>query len=65
MAGAGPCRMWSRSTPSKHWTTQRIVGHAVGLLSWLGTVFPDARAIVTGTDDPAVARSFYGKYVGR
>lgn len=28
------------------------------------TVFPDARAIVKGTDDPAVARSVYAKYIG-
>lgn len=28
------------------------------------TVFPDGRAIISGTDDPAVARSLYAKYVG-
>lgn len=28
------------------------------------TVFPDARAIVKGTDDPAVARTLYARYVG-
>jgi len=28
------------------------------------TVFPDARAIVKGTEDPAVARSLYARYVG-
>jgi adenylyltransferase/sulfurtransferase len=28
------------------------------------TVFPDARAIIKGTDDTAVARSIYAKYVG-
>jgi adenylyltransferase/sulfurtransferase len=28
------------------------------------TVFPDGRAIVRGTDDPARARSVYAKYVG-
>jgi adenylyltransferase/sulfurtransferase len=28
------------------------------------TVFPDGRAIVKGTDDPAVARSLYAKYLG-
>jgi adenylyltransferase/sulfurtransferase len=28
------------------------------------TVFRDARAIVRGTDDPAVARSVYARYVG-
>jgi adenylyltransferase/sulfurtransferase len=28
------------------------------------TVFPDARAIVKGTDDPATARSVYARYVG-
>ena len=28
------------------------------------TVFPDGRAIVTGTDDPAVAKSVYARYVG-
>jgi hypothetical protein len=28
------------------------------------TVFPDARAIVKGTDDPAVARGLYAKYIG-
>ena len=28
------------------------------------TIFPDARAIVKGTDEPAVARSVYAKYVG-
>jgi molybdopterin-synthase adenylyltransferase len=28
------------------------------------TLFPDARAIVKGTDDTAVARSLYAKYVG-
>jgi adenylyltransferase/sulfurtransferase len=28
------------------------------------TVFPDARAIIKGTADPAVARSIYARYVG-
>jgi molybdopterin-synthase adenylyltransferase len=28
------------------------------------TVFPDGRAIIKGTQDPAVARSLYAKYVG-
>jgi adenylyltransferase/sulfurtransferase len=28
------------------------------------TLFPDGRAIVTGTDDPGVARSIYAKFVG-
>jgi len=28
------------------------------------TVFPDARAIISGTDDLAVARTLYAKYVG-
>lgn len=28
------------------------------------TVFPDARAIIKGTDDTAVARSVYARYVG-
>ncbi len=28
------------------------------------TVFPDGRAIVAGTDDPAIARTVYAKYVG-
>ena len=28
------------------------------------TIFPDARAIVQGTDDPARARTLYAKYVG-
>jgi molybdopterin-synthase adenylyltransferase len=28
------------------------------------TVFPDGRAIVKGTSDPAVARGFYAKYLG-
>jgi adenylyltransferase/sulfurtransferase len=28
------------------------------------TLFPDARAIIKGTDDTAVARSLYAKYVG-
>ena len=28
------------------------------------TLFPDGRAIVQGTDDPAVARTVYAKYIG-
>ena len=28
------------------------------------TVFPDGRAIVKGTQDPAVARSLYSRYIG-
>ena len=28
------------------------------------TIFPDGRAIVRGTQDPAVARSIYAKYIG-
>lgn len=28
------------------------------------TIFPDARAIIKGTDDPAVARTVYARYVG-
>jgi molybdopterin-synthase adenylyltransferase len=28
------------------------------------TIFPDGRAIVKGTNDPAIARSLYAKYVG-
>jgi adenylyltransferase/sulfurtransferase len=28
------------------------------------TVFPDGRAIIKGTTDPAIARSLYARYVG-
>ncbi len=28
------------------------------------TIFPNGRAVVTGTDDPALARSIYARYVG-
>jgi adenylyltransferase/sulfurtransferase len=28
------------------------------------TIFPDGRAIIKGTDDPAIARSLYAKYIG-
>jgi adenylyltransferase/sulfurtransferase len=28
------------------------------------TIFPDGRAIIRGTQDPAVARSLYAKYIG-
>jgi adenylyltransferase/sulfurtransferase len=35
----------------------RVDGHEL-------TVFPDGRAIIKGTDDPAVARSLYARYVG-
>lgn len=28
------------------------------------TIFPDARAIIKGTDEPAVARTLYARYVG-
>lgn len=28
------------------------------------TIFPDGRAIIKGTDDPAVARGLYAKYIG-
>jgi adenylyltransferase/sulfurtransferase len=28
------------------------------------TIFPDGRAIISGTDDPAVARSVYARYIG-
>ena len=28
------------------------------------TVFPDARCIIKGTDDPNVARSIYARYIG-
>jgi hypothetical protein len=28
------------------------------------TIFPDGRAIIKGTDDPAVARGIYAKYIG-
>jgi len=28
------------------------------------TIFPDGRAIIKGTQDPAVARGIYAKYVG-
>jgi adenylyltransferase/sulfurtransferase len=28
------------------------------------TVFPDGRAIVKGTEDPAAARAIYSRYVG-
>lgn len=31
---------------------------------FLLTVFPDGRAIISGTEDPAVARTLYAKYVG-
>ncbi len=31
---------------------------------YLLTVFPDGRAIVGGTDDEAVARTVYAKYIG-
>jgi adenylyltransferase/sulfurtransferase len=28
------------------------------------TLFPDGRAIIKGTTDTAIARSFYARYVG-
>jgi adenylyltransferase/sulfurtransferase len=28
------------------------------------TVFPDGRAIIKGTQDPAIARSLYARYIG-
>jgi len=28
------------------------------------TIFPDARAIIKGTDDEQVARSVYARYIG-
>jgi molybdopterin-synthase adenylyltransferase len=28
------------------------------------TLFPDGRAIIKGTTDPAIARSLYARYVG-
>ena len=28
------------------------------------TIFPDGRAIIKGTEDPAVARSIYARYIG-
>jgi adenylyltransferase/sulfurtransferase len=28
------------------------------------TLFKDGRAIIQGTDDPAVARSVYARYIG-
>jgi len=28
------------------------------------TIFPDGRAIIRGTSDPAVARSLYSRYIG-
>jgi len=28
------------------------------------TVFPDARAIIKGTDDEQIARSIYARYIG-
>jgi adenylyltransferase/sulfurtransferase len=28
------------------------------------TIFPDGRAIIKGTHDPAVARALYAKYIG-
>jgi adenylyltransferase/sulfurtransferase len=28
------------------------------------TVFPDARAIIKGTDDEMIARSVYARYIG-
>ena len=32
--------------------------------AWRLTVFGDGRAIVGGTDDPAVAKSVYARYIG-
>jgi adenylyltransferase/sulfurtransferase len=49
---------------------------AVGRVSWNAyllrlaldgyeiTLFPDARAIIKGTEDPAIARSLYARYIG-
>jgi adenylyltransferase/sulfurtransferase len=28
------------------------------------TVFPDARALIKGTTDPALARALYSRYIG-
>jgi adenylyltransferase/sulfurtransferase len=28
------------------------------------TLFPDGRAIIKGTSDPAIARSLYARYIG-
>jgi hypothetical protein len=31
---------------------------------YLMTVFPDARTIISGTDEPAVARKLYTQFLG-
>ena len=36
----------TRLTPSKHWKIQRMVGRVVGLLTWLGTVWPVAAKLL-------------------
>ena len=46
-----------KSLPATNTCWQRIEGYKL-------TLFPDARAIISGTDDPAVARAVYAKYVG-
>lgn len=44
-------------TATPHLARLRTGGHEL-------TVFPDGRAIIRGTDDPAIARSLYARYVG-
>jgi adenylyltransferase/sulfurtransferase len=53
----------------KRLETHGVVRHNQFVLKfWLEpyemTLFPDGRAIIKGTTNPAVARSLYAKYVG-
>ena len=75
-AGATPCST-GRRPPSRFRSTrwsEKLAG--VGRVSrnpfllrlavddYLLTIFPDGRAIIGGTDDPAIARSVYARYIG-
>ncbi len=42
-----------------------VPAEKVGGLALEVTIFPDGRAIIKGTTDPALARSVYARYVGR
>ena len=55
---------WPGSSPASGQLTRNQFLLRLKVEGYELTIFPDGRAIVSGTDDVAVARAVYAKYVG-
>ena len=57
-----PTDNWETARPARVQPNEFLLKYSLD--SYELTVFPDGRVIVKGTQDPAVARGLYARYIG-